>query len=470
MKPTEVEGLLRAAASRIALSSQEATRSLSQVASRLQASAHGAGVESERPVAEEDLEQAVARVREALAAGEEGTIRRRDARLAIGCFQRFAVDELATVLSACPLLWTSWVRRFFADRLDMSVPDEAAWASLLREAPGDVRLLDDTLSRRLLLMPDGYESATMLAGSLPESVPLRLALQAVTAPGLLDFRWKYTAVVLATIASQPNRAMVETWEAVKEDRRLEAMLVPPRRPLGASWFASTVDRSRPMLEKSDEAHARFAASLLRHEQARPSAADGIPWRMILFESEFRDPREFADPRTRPETPGWQRVKKLAPVHYNNFIDTLLNEDVSLFFSAVQMDPARKAFWQRYVSAASATVFFLSRATRDHLRQQFASADDSIRSVLRRARNLRDNRVNAFAMKFGEHVAVEFSETGNAAYLYTTESFEQLTVDDGNLRTSDLKNKALGLAFSHAGDWEGRLEARLRAVGVFPIRR
>ena len=262
--------------------------------------------------------------------------------------------------------------------------------------------------------------------------------------------------------------MLDTWKAVEEDRLLEAMLLPARRPLGASWFASPRDHSRPTVEGCLEAQARFAAALVRNEKVRPSSAGSIPWRMIFFESEFRDPREFADAREHPETPGWQRVRALEPSAYDAFLDSLLGEDVSLFFSSVEMDPERKAFWKQYVGAASSSMFFLSPPTLARLEKQFSGADAGVRSVLRRARRLRDGRVDAFALKFGRSVIVEFSETGNALYLYESRVFDEFS--NARLRIPDLKRKDLGgRAFNHSKNWTTNLKLELRHYGIQPRR-
>jgi hypothetical protein len=461
----DLEGLLRSTLQRIPIWAQQSKRALEETAARLRAIADGADLSAERPVGQVDIDAAIARVRDALADNDTGSIRRRDARLALHKFHAFRVDELRALLAAIPALWRSWVRKFFAMRVDLDPALEIACLAILAQAPHDIALLDDTsFGRRPLFVTGAARSAKTLAWSVPSSVPLQTAFEMLTAPSLLDPKWKYTALTLAECMANPERSLLASWSALASKVSLEAMLLPsPRRDPTASWFQKA---TRPAVDTCIEAQAIVAAALLRRDGSGHGALNDDAKRTMYFQSTaFRDPREFADARSRPESPGWRNVATIAPQDYAAFIDSLLHEDISLFFGSVQMDVERRDFWLRYVGSASSSLFFLSPATRQRLKAEFSGANDKVKATLKRARSLDDyDGVDAFALRFGGHVVVEFSRTGNAAYLYSESAFEDL-VRGKRLRVSSLKDRDRGTQLRHASGWEYRFRSALADVGV-----
>lgn len=463
-----VEALLESVAAKISVFASETTASLQQVSLRLQAVADGAGTEFEdRKVAVVDVDEAISRVKLAISKGEFHKIRQKDARLAFRKFEALSVKEYSELLHAVPELGGTWIRRFFAERFRIDPAFASKCAALLAHAPRNIRLMDNqALNRDALVMASSVDSARSLGQFMPPTVPLARALDALTSPGLLDARWEYTALVMATCAASNARSIPETWEAVSTDRRLEAMLLPPREQVDSSWFG---EAPRPMFTPSIAAQASFAASLIRGSQLETTFESSSDWRVCFFESPmFRDPREFLDARLNPETDGWRWVKNLDPAAYEIFIDSLLHEDISLFFDVVDMNSDRRTFWLRYVRAASSSVFFLSHGTRSQLEARFEGADASVRAALRRARPLADGNIDAFVLRLRGHVAVEFSQTGNAAYLYDSGTFEKLAASK-SVSVSSLKRKDLGgVQLVHNGAWEYRFERELRRNGIQPM--
>ncbi len=82
----------------------------------------------------------------------------------------------------------------------------------------------------------------------------------------------------------------------------------------------------------------------------------------------------------------------------------------------------------------------------------------------------DVRVSAFCLVFDNWVAVEFSDTGNASFLYKRADFEReiLPASRTRPRIAHLKQKELAaVRLVHRGDWERAFKDALWRSGIQP---
>ena len=148
------------------------------------------------------------------------------------------------------------------------------------------------------------------------------------------------------------------------------------------------------------------------------------------------------------------------------------EDLEHFFSLLQeggqTDQRRLRYWMRFVKQIDYTRTLLG---------QDACFNRDIDFVNFRKKNLgRFSQLteqpkksnNAFMMKIGSYYIVEFSETGNACYIYNVENLPFIT-GKSSYTLSEMKNKNRAIrtiTHSHSG-WEYNFDTHLRSLGIFP---
>ena len=163
-------------------------------------------------------------------------------------------------------------------------------------------------------------------------------------------------------------------------------------------------------------------------------------------------------------------------------DWLKLEFIETFFTKLAEDGLgdrrRMEFWKRYVKAIQHIEFALGSTARNSREKDFVVLRDKMKGLIRNLDASGTN--NAFIMRIGDLVAVEFSGIGNALYGYDarkslpfdTTRLLRLTVDASN----SLKHKAPGrvLWMSHQdgirgwGKWEQMLEATMKEeFGIVP---
>jgi hypothetical protein len=157
---------------------------------------------------------------------------------------------------------------------------------------------------------------------------------------------------------------------------------------------------------------------------------------------------------------------------------LKKEFIETFFTKLAEDglgdTRRMDFWKRYAKQIEHIEFALGTSARYSSDRDFVALRKKMFGLVRELNATGID--NAFIMRIGDLVAVEFSRTGNALYGYDarrnlpfdTAQTLQLRVDDRN----SLKNSRSILKLSHQDDvrgwgtWEERFEAELR--GEFSI--
>jgi hypothetical protein len=195
-------------------------------------------------------------------------------------------------------------------------------------------------------------------------------------------------------------------------------------------------------------------------------------RRLMVETISEDPR-LGDPRLAENGPKW---RSLAGDPQQVFLSWLAERYIHLFFNLVvpasDENRRRAEFWLRYAKR------------RGNIRDfQVAVSAEDIHRVHRReeVRGLSYDRVSAaanassaFLMEFHAHgeryIMVEFSETGNAACIYTRDNFESsgASLRRSSYSMTELRNtKTRSDSIWHIGGWEHTAELKLRRLGINP---
>jgi hypothetical protein len=207
--------------------------------------------------------------------------------------------------------------------------------------------------------------------------------------------------------------------------------------------------------------ARAASALILWEQAEtnPAVHDGLK-AYLLEHPQFRDPRlprrgicwDLCSEEARRRFTGW-----------------LAKKDLLFFFETViQNDPhGRKDFWLQYIDGAEDANVALSDGDRARVVSQ-------AKERLEYSNAVAGGGTSAFIMRFRGHgrdlVCVEFSQVGNALYVFDAEGFKLAA---GGLRrhefhiSEDLKNWRKLEKFNHTTNWQWKVRSFLARNGVRP---
>jgi hypothetical protein len=170
---------------------------------------------------------------------------------------------------------------------------------------------------------------------------------------------------------------------------------------------------------------------------------------------------LGDPRLPRNTTNWLGIR---PEAKNRFIEWLSRDDIVFFFEHVLpkgKDPhGRKDFWLKYVT--------------DVRRSRPLLCDDD-RARLQDAREKVGNfgkmlgETSSFLLDFGSVMAIEFSKSGNACYLYEKSAVEKVIPDFWSadaFSAADLKSQRLKvMKVGHHLRWQSYLETILSRYAV-----
>jgi hypothetical protein len=150
----------------------------------------------------------------------------------------------------------------------------------------------------------------------------------------------------------------------------------------------------------------------------------------------------------------------------------LREFFEILASRHHADEGRLEFWTKYLNQISWTrlifgseTMSLARRNR-HVSELIAREEGSYAQLTAGSRDS-----DAFIMQIGEYVIVEFSVTGNAAYVYSSDTLKfnrNAKTYEGN--TNDLKYGFNGGAMArivHKAPWEQEAASTLRHLGIYP---
>jgi hypothetical protein len=409
-----------------------------------------------------------AQVMAAFKTGQLEELTPRQQRYAAKQFRHVTPPQMQSLLQAHPPCWRVFATECFKRWDELAdAPERAAFARLLCLAPRSVEFLHQ--SGRVQDLVE-REAPTTIARQV-SSADLGEARTELRRRGF-DASWSFSAIALAMWARlrvEHDRAFGRTWEAVRRDRELEAMLLPGLVGRNSSWFS---EESRPArIKGSVVASSIFVSTLIR--AAYTKGVEGVFWSEFterLLESEFRDPR------MPPESHGWVKLRTFDEPAYQAFLGLLISDDLEIFFAHAMTDKRRRDFWLRYLKSIQRTVCILDRSAYQRIDTQLRGGDKKMAAALSRARRFstKGNATSpqAFCLYFASVVIVEFSEKGNAAYVYDRRVFEakfEASVYKNALGgPADLKSQdRMKQRILHMSGWESDLPDVLAKLGIVP---
>jgi hypothetical protein len=128
---------------------------------------------------------------------------------------------------------------------------------------------------------------------------------------------------------------------------------------------------------------------------------------------FLDPDHFGDPRIYPGN--WEL--KISQAARDTFIQWLSKEDLAFFFNLLlrkgEDEHGRRAFWEQYLCHVVSSRVFIS--DEDLARNRYVIQDMRNENKTLPARI--EENTSAFMMLTSDLIIIEFSEKGNAAYIW-----------------------------------------------------
>ena len=175
---------------------------------------------------------------------------------------------------------------------------------------------------------------------------------------------------------------------------------------------------------------------------------------LLSNIDYKDPREYPEKWITFEDSG-----------KNIFMKWLNERDIRVFFDLfIDYDPhLRKDFWLKYAEKVKKTTILKGNSVSQNYKNK-----DEIEKLKLQGNNFipLDAPTNAFILEFDNIIAVEFSEAGNACYIYNKEGFLQQIKYKNRYYIEDLKNRDLAInVVSHFRGWQSKLLSWLAVKGI-----
>lgn len=125
------------------------------------------------------------------------------------------------------------------------------------------------------------------------------------------------------------------------------------------------------------------------------------------------------------------------------------------------DPRRLDYWLKWEPQISDMWFVLGSEAQANRTLEFL---DLRKRMSGRDRKLVDNNHlnNAFVMRIGQLLVIEFGVTGNACYVFAASDF-QTSLDKAVLNLHQLKQRAHATRLSHMSHWESRFDYELKKL-------
>lgn len=388
-----------------------------------------------------------------LDAREFASLSRRERRAMPGLWREVELERMGWFLTRSPESWPRLVRQRLRD---WSVSEEglvqAAWAKLVGMCPLDAR---------------------SLRWSLPLPIEGALGRQG---PGLLATHWKERSLrevleALRAAGVKPNTAFAGHVVAEYLHRRLQAggdvsesltfLLAGSH---GQAWLPQAGAGAGAAVPL--EARVAVVAAALECRASR-LIREGVRGR--LEECLVSKDSVFGDPRIKTLTEAWTQVRHRAPRAFDDFLSTLIQQDLEFFFERAMREEDRRRFWLRYLGSIRTTTCWLDPATYDELSRMAATLPPEQHAAFRRARRLSKGRVSAFSLSFERYVVVEFSDTGNAAFVYRHQDLEKKLRGEPVESANDLRDGLNGgfatERLTHGGRWQTRFAQTLLGLGI-----
>jgi hypothetical protein len=267
------------------------------------------------------------------------------------------------------------------------------------------------------------------------------------------------SVLLEHVATEQSDRQLDSLHEVLADAPLQSAMLPVRRDAPVHALR-TVRRDTPL-----QAETVSTLLLIAYRALDDGKADTLE-RLI----EHVLASDFGDPRTPVPSNAWMLVRKSRPHEYQRLLARLAEQDLDIFFSHAMKERDRRNFWLRYVGVVERTGCVLDRGLRTKLQAKLAAIPGMRGAIERTFPFARASDVQAFFLVFQNHVVVEFSERGNAAYVYSRSYFAEHIEPQLHVNrvsdTSDLKiQSAVVHRLLHQRSWQDAARSWLAENGI-----
>ena len=171
-------------------------------------------------------------------------------------------------------------------------------------------------------------------------------------------------------------------------------------------------------------------------------------------------------------PAWNRVPEAVWRMVMAWVtERALKDFFDILAARNSSDAGRLAFWSKYLQQITWTRLVFGSET-----MALQHSNKAVKELIARERDdyaelLTNKKADAFLMQIGNYLAVEFSVTSNAAYVYDVKTLKF----DRNARhynggTDDLKygfDTGEGLRILHPSGWEYTATQDLKRIGIYP---
>lgn len=250
-------------------------------------------------------------------------------------------------------------------------------------------------------------------------------------------------------------------------------------PASWVWKAVVTGGLRTASLDGDGQYLRRTSEYVELAQRHPSALDAalglILNRLAKARSTPDQPKlrelvvaRWGDPRQRAAIPDWERWA--APEARRLVASWMTRLVIDGFFESLSGpggDPARAAFWGRYAMAIDELWVYTSVDARRSRGPVVAELRANLGGNVQR---MRHPTANAFAMRIGEYVFLEFSEKGNALFIYRANAIP-FDLNESDLRPADMRDQDLASGrIVHGGHWQDKATDGIGTrTGVWPSR-
>lgn len=132
------------------------------------------------------------------------------------------------------------------------------------------------------------------------------------------------------------------------------------------------------------------------------------------------------------------------------------------------DPRRLKYWLKWEPKISDMWFVLGSNAQHDRKREFVDLRGRMAGRMRALTGTSDGSNNAFIMRVGPLLVIEFGTTGHACYVYQATAFP-VDLDDGAHNLLDLKVKHLAKRLLHIGPWEPSFDFELKLLlGSTPL--
>jgi len=295
---------------------------------------------------------------------------------------------------------------------------------------------------------------------------------------------RHEATVLSAQPAQKYAQDYLTENTEPVDRLATDLGIPP-----SSWFwhALVLEAVRSATDKSDSEFRALLPRLIQLIEGKPAFRDdAIELILIRFhackdstpDDQLRDyvvsPSVWKNPKLRDAgiATAWNRVPNPVWMMVLGWVNKRnLKDFFDILAARNQADEGRLAFWSNYLEQITWTRLVFSAET-----MQLKNRNPAIRDLIARehgayATLTAKRDVDAFMMKIGNFIIIEFSRKPNACYVYS----ESTLPFERHKRTYQGTTDDLAYGFHggcaarivHREGWEAKAGNELRALGILP---